>query len=756
MFIQEDYFRNIFNTVREAILILDSEMRVLSANRSFYTKFKVDPANTIGSLLYSLGNRQWDIPNLRVLLEEILPNNDTVDDYEIEHDFESIGRKTMLLNACKIREKKDDQPIILLAIEDITERKRLEELLTESEKNYRRIFDTANDGIVLLEKDNGTIIHANPAAANMLGYSEEEYSGKMLDEVGIPIDMSNFPMIMDNLNRNGIIQYDDVPVKTKSGEEIDTDIYLVDRARFAQCNIRDVSERKRKEMELLAALVSACDEKNKSEAIINSMGEGLSIQNTDFIITYQNKVQKDSMGDHVGECCYSAYENKDSVCEECSLSLAYRDGGIHKQERAITTGKETKYFEITASPLRDINGNIVAGIEVTRDVTGHKKLEAQLLHSQKMEAVGSLAGGIAHDFNNILNVIIGYSSMIQEKLVAGSPEKEQLTQVLIAADRAATLTKRLLAFSRKQAIDVKPVNVNELIRGLQKFLIRIFNENIEFRLDLTKSPLIVLVDAGQIEQVLMNLAVNARDAMPDGGSLIISTEIVVVNKDSFAAYGYGNPGTYALISVADTGQGIDAETQKKIFEPFFTTKVVGEGTGLGLAISYGIVKQHNGLIKVYSEPGQGSVFRIFLPLNEVAVSPDRLMQAPAAAFKGGTEMVLVAEDDASLRGLAKIVLESSGYTVITAKDGEDAITKFMKYRESISLVLLDMVMPNKSGKEVKETLIKVSPEIKILFTSGYTMDIVITAELTEPGFDFICKPYQSVDLLKKVREILDR
>src|SRR4030066_1634602 len=250
MLIQEDYFKNIFNTVREAILILDENMRVLSANRSFFNIFKVDTASTIGSLLYDLGNGQWNIPELRGLLEDILPKNDTVDDYEIEHNFQSIGQKTMLLNACKIREKKDDHSIILLAIEDITERKRLEDLLIESEERYRRLFETANDGILLLEKHEGKVTHANTAATEMLGYSKEECIGKKLQDIGVSLDKGDFQKIMQTLDKSGIIYYDDVPVKTKAGQYIDTDIYMVDRARLVQCNIRDITERKQTEEEL--------------------------------------------------------------------------------------------------------------------------------------------------------------------------------------------------------------------------------------------------------------------------------------------------------------------------------------------------------------------------------------------------------------------------------------------------------------------------------------------------------------------------
>ena len=473
MLIQEDYFKNIFNTVREGILVLDENMRVLSANRSFFNIFKVDSANTIGSLLYDLGNGQWNILHLRVLLEEILPKNDTVDDYEIEHNFESIGHKTMLLNACKILEKKNNLPIILLAIEDITgrkefekkleateskyhelvqnanciilkmdldgkvtffnefaekffgyteeemlgcnvvgtivpkttsfgspgldidfmikdirtnqekyinnenenvrrngerawvawtnrtirdesgdvteilcignditERRRLEDMLTESEERYRRLFETASDGIVLLEKREGYITHANPAAGKILGYSKEECIGKKLQDIGISLDINDFPTLMQVLNKSGIINYDDVPVKTKSGQYIYVDMYMVDRARLAQCNIREI--------------------------------------------------------------------------------------------------------------------------------TGRKKLEAQLRQAQKMEAVGLLAGGIAHDFNNILSAIVGYGSLLQTEMNSDDPLREHVDQILVSADRAAEVTHSLLAFSKKQVLNPKPISINTLITGAHK------------------------------------------------------------------------------------------------------------------------------------------------------------------------------------------------------------------------------------------------------------------------------------------------
>lgn len=753
MLIQEDYFRNIFNAVRGAILILDENLRVLSANRSFFTIFKVDAANTIGTLLYDLGNGQWNIPHLRVLLEDVLPNNDTVDDYEIVHDFESIGQKTMLLNACKIREKEGAQPIILLAIEDITEHKRLQDLLSESEERYRRLFETASDGIVLLEKSEGHITNVNPSSEEMTGFSKKESVGKHLQDIGVSIDMSDFTAIMQSLNYYGIMNYTDVPVKTKSGQEIFTDIYLVDRALVAQCNIRDVTERK-----------LACEELKReqalSSAIIDSIPDAFYLlDESGRFVRWNSYLREVILGkpeDQVAGTNVADIIHPDDLAQ-LQLKIAnVLENGIegNMEVRVLLRGGPACGWFLTTGRQMMINGRpLLVGVGI--DITEQKKLEDQLLQSQKMEAVGTLAGGIAHDFNNSLNVIMGYGSIVMDKMEAGNPAKEQMSQILIAADRAAELTKRLLVFSRKQVVEMKAVNINALIVGLQKMLVRIIQESINFNLELTVGPLTVMADAGQIEQVLINLASNARDAMQEGGRLTIGTELEEMDDEYFALYGYGKPGKYALITVSDTGQGMDAETQKKIFDPFFTTKGIGEGTGLGLSISYGIIKQHNGYIKVYSETGRGTTFKIWLPVIEDMA--EKKPDAETLSYpKGGTETILVAEDDAFLRKLSKIVLESNGYSVITAEDGEDAITKFMENRESISLVLLDMIMPKKNGKEVGETIRKVSPQIKIIFASGYTMDIIKTRELTESGFDFLLKPVVPRDLLRKAREILDR
>lgn len=447
-------------------------------------------------------------------------------------------------------------------------------------------------------------------------------------------------------------------------------------------------------------------------------------------------------------------EDRTSVIEQANQILS-GESIKFLEHRVVHKNGSKKWVRNTVVPRYDKEGHLVSYDGLIEDITERKKLEQQLRHAQKMEAIGTLAGGIAHDFNNIVNIIMGYGTMVYDSLEAGSPSKEQMNEVLTAADRAANLSKRLLLFSRKEVAECKPLSVNELVINMEKMLSRIIGEDINLIADLMGTKALVMVDDGQMEQVLMNLATNARDAMPKGGSLTISTEIREIDDEFIKAYEYGAPGTYAVISVTDTGTGIDKEKQSRIFDPFFTTKEVGKGTGLGLSIAYGIIKQHNGCIKVYSEPGRGTTFKIWLPVVEDKAEKKLEVEA-CSSPKGGTETILVAEDDTSLRSLTRLVLESSGYKVITAEDGEDALTRFMENKDRIALVVLDMIMPKKSGKEAYEEISKVSPGIKTLFLSGYTMDLIKTQGIIEAGLDFIHKPARPRELLRKVREALDK
>ena len=388
------------------------------------------------------------------------------------------------------------------------------------------------------------------------------------------------------------------------------------------------------------------------------------------------------------------------------------------------------------------------------DLTDFKRLEAQLYQSQKIEAIGQLAGGVAHDFNNILTAIIGYASLLRMNMAADNPMKSYADSVLTSAERAAHLTQGLLAFSRKQVIAPKPIKLNTVIKNVERLLVRLMGEHIELKTSYNSEDITVFADAGQIEQVLMNFATNARDSMKDGGAFSVTTGKTVVDDPAPGKGGPGKPGKYALIAVSDTGGGIDEETMEHIFEPFFTTKGVGEGTGLGLSIVYGIIKQHNGHIEVQSKKGRGTTFKIYLPLIKSEVAEAQSGEIPRRPV-GGTETILLAEDDKQSRALIREVLERFGYTIVEAVDGDDALEKFADAKDRMSLVILDVIMPKKDGRTTYGRIKEIDPGMKALFMSGYTADIIHRKGIYEDNLNFLSKPVLPYDLATKVREILD-
>jgi len=416
--------------------------------------------------------------------------------------------------------------------------------------------------------------------------------------------------------------------------------------------------------------------------------------------------------------------------------------------------KDGTYRSLEAVGRYLLDDPVVRGVVINaRDVTERRSLERQLLQAQKMEAVGRLAGGIAHDFNNVLTAIFGYADLLTEEFPAGSPARQDLEEIRKAATRASALTRQLLAFSRQQVLAPVVLSVNDLVDDVDKMLRLLVGEDVELRLILASDAGNVRADSGQLQQVIMNLVVNARDAMPTGGKLVIETADAELTEQYAELHQAVIPGRYVMLAVSDTGVGMDAQTKARIFEPFFTTKEKGKGTGLGLSTVYGIVKQSGGYVWVYSEPGHGTTVKVYLPRVDAPAEP----QAPPreTATLTGTETILLAEDDEILRPLTKGLLTKLGYTVLDAESAQQALAVAGARQGPIHLLVADVVMPGASGRELARRLAQSRPETRVLYVSGYTDDAIVHHGMLEPGLKFLQKPFTPAALARKVREVLD-
>jgi PAS domain S-box-containing protein len=625
------------------------------------------------------------------------------------------------------------------------------------ERRLREIIDNLPSVLYVFDRD-GRAVLLNRAMADLCGSGAEEPWEKSREELGIAPDAA----AEQRANDLRVIEAGQPLVMEEQNPEADgLHTYLTvkfpltgsDGSIEAVCGVStDITERKRGEAELAVSESKYRLLSKEFQGLLDAMPDSLMLLGRGMKVLWANKAAVEGLGavpEQLSDpfCCTECM----NLGESCPVEQCFASG----MPRDVTiTRPDGRIWDIRTVPLPDEQGNVAKVIELKRDITEHTKLEAQYLHAQKMESIGTLAGGVAHDFNNILTAIIGYGQLMLMNMADSDPHRRNITGILEAADRATHLTRELLLFSRKQPSERKPVDLNEIIANMEKFLLRVISEDIVLKTVPHDAPLPVLADGNQLKQVLMNLAVNARDAMPHGGSFVLQAERVELREDFVAANGFGKPGVFALLTVADTGAGMDKGMLQRIFEPFFTTKEMGKGTGLGLAVVYGIVKQHDGFISVCSEPGQGTTFRVYLPLIAAAVRQEVVMQREQTLARG-TETILLGEDDEMVRTLVTSVLTDAGYTVIVAGDGEEAVRKFREHADSIHLLLLDLIMPKMNGKEAFDEIRRIRPEIKTIFSSGYSHDIAQQKASLDDGSQLVFKPIAPLELLKKVRGMLD-
>jgi len=632
---------------------------------------------------------------------------------------------------------------------DITERKLSEQSLRETQFSV----DHASIPIFWIGEDM-RFLYAN-RACDYLGYSREELLGMTVYDIDPDFSKEELARIREAIRERGSFTFERRH-RTKAGVLIPVEVTRHDirlpGQKFHVSYVRDISERKTTE-----AMIARSEQKFR--AIFESAHDAIFLLAADSRYVDCNPAAADMFGCGKEGLLTrnpqyfsppSQLDGRDTEQKACELIAAALEGHAQSFEwrHRRPDGSEFDAMVVLSRIELDNEPMLLA---IVRDISRKKSLESQLYHMQKMESIGTLAGGIAHDFNNLLTAIIGYGHIIKMKMKPGDPQLEMMEQILFSTDRAAQLTRGLLAFSRKQAIDPRPVDLNDIVSDVEKLLGRLIGEDVEFVTRLAQKPLNIFADAGQIEQVLMNLATNARDAMPEGGVLTITTE--EIHQSHFSFHGLIKPGRYALITVTDTGNGMDEHTRAKVFEPFFTTKELGRGTGLGLAIAYGIIKQHNGFINVYSEPENGTTFQIHLPLiTEMRKDASAGSEPPP---RGGSETILLIEDDHVVRKMSEVILRNFGYRVVDAVDGEDALEKFARHEQEVALLILDVIMPKKNGAEVYTAVKSVRPDIDILFVSGYSADSIRKKGILEQDIHFMSKPVNPFELLRKIRELLD-
>jgi two-component system cell cycle sensor histidine kinase/response regulator CckA len=760
----EERFRQVYENLGVGVARVSLEYRIEGANEAYCRMLGYREAELIGKHISDITHPEIVEKNL-LELSQLAAGE--IEHCRMEKRFiHKSGRVVHgILNADLICSGVDGRPSYILgSVLDITERKQAEEEL----RFQSEIMTNMTGAVYLVRMEDGNIVYTNSIFEKMFGYGRGEMVGKHVSIVNVPAEKNpeeTTNNIMTILKEGGRWQGEVNNIR-KDGSIFCcyANVSVFDHSKYGRVLISvhtDITERKKGEEEL-----------KKSEVRLRSAFEasplGIGLISKDRKIQWHNQTTARMLGyasdELQGKNTRMLYRND---AEFDRVGDAMETLGPGKS----TSDMETRWVRKDGSSfdchirhaLLDPESKSSVILAMVEDITERKKaeeerkkLEAQLNQAQKMEAIGTLAGGVAHDFNNILTTIIGNADLALMDLGKHTSLYRSITEIQKAGHRAAALTRQLLAFSRKELIRPEVLDLNTLIMNIEKMLRRLIGEDIALGTAYTPDPWQVTADPGQMEQVVMNLVVNARDAMPKGGKLTIETANVELDEDYFRDHGVENEaGPYVMLAVADTGTGMDKETRARIFEPFFTTKGMGRGTGLGLSTVYGIVKQNRGHIWVYSEPERGTTFKVYLPRSVADDEPAKTKPSPARSYKG-SETILVVEDDEMLRKMAEKMLKGYGYRVLRAGNGDEAVEIAGSHEGPIHLMVTDVVMPGMSGRDLAEQLKSKVPKIKVLYMSGYTDDAIADHGVMEKDVEFIQKPFTREDLAAKVREVLDK
>lgn len=726
---------------------------IVEVNEAFESVFGYCQQEVTGKTSLELGLYG---PDLREELIDEFRAGGGLHNKEVIVRTRSGERRTMLASSNLVRV--GDRPYVLSTMQDITERRRAEQLLAESEQRLRAIVDNEPACVKLLGAG-CTLLDINPAGLRMLeADSLAQVVGASVLALIQPEHRPAFAELSERVlsGETGSLEFE---IRSIKGTYRWLETHAVPlRDGLGEAKVlaltRDITARRSAETALR-------ESEARTQLLVRSSNIGLWDWDLVTNSVFFSAEWKSQLG----------YAD-----DELPSVLAEWESRLHPEDREATLAAVKRYLQgddsdyevefrlrhkdgswvwilARASMVRDAGGQPIRMMGCHIDITERKRLIAQFQQAQKMEAVGQLAGGVAHDFNNLLTVIAGCSDMLLEMLPSADPMRESVKAISEASERAASLTRQLLAFSRQAVVEPQVLDVNAVVDGAAKMLRRLVGEDVLLTTVLEPALNRVKADPGQLEQVLMNLTINSRDAMPKGGQLTIETRNVELDDDDARIRVDCKPGSYVLLTVTDTGCGMTPDVKSRMFEPFFTTKGAGKGTGLGLAMVFGAIKQSGGMIDVYSEPGCGTTFKILFPAvaEQIAAAERRESRGGDA----GTETILFVEDEEGVRALAALVLQRKGYKVFAATDGRDALRVIDKNRVPIDLLMTDVVMPGMDGRELADVLRRRFPHIKVLFSSGYTDDAVVRHGVLNKEVSFLQKPYTPLSLANKVREVLD-